>query len=274
MASAARSITDNPQLKPSDSLEALQRTSVALLLTWVGGFVDVIGFEYLYGVYTAHMSGNTVAMARHFSRSHFLGVERDGFTIAVFVGALILGAIVFEAERRGALRLRCPGTLLLESAALAIFLYVMPRTANRPTVPHQPAIHFYVLVSLLAGAMGLQNVTIRRVGGITVYTTFVTGTLVKFAETTTSWLFWIRDRTRNRFFRRIGPVMRVSLRRAETRRAALTAGIWICYAVGAGCAAYAHHVFSVFSLVFPLTLLVALTVYGAIWPFVHVEGAD
>jgi uncharacterized membrane protein YoaK (UPF0700 family) len=245
-----------------------------LLLTWVGGFVDVIGFEYLYGVYTAHMSGNTAAMARHLAKSDSLGVLRDGFTIAVFVGAMIAGAVIFEAERRGALRLWCPGTLLLESAVIGVFLWIVPTVAARAAIPHQPATNFYVLVALLAAAMGFQNVTIRKVGGIAVYTTFVTGTLVKLAEATSAWLFWLRDRTRNRFFRRIGPALRVSLRRPEPRRMALTAGLWICYAAGAGCAAYAHHVFSAFALIFPLAALLLITGYATIWPFVHVEEAE
>lgn len=245
-----------------------------MLLTWVGGFIDVFGYEYLYGVYVAHMSGNTAEMGRHFVASHLLGFERDGFTIAIFVGGLILGAIIFEAERRGALPLPCPGTLLLESATIGIFLWKMPKDPIRSAFPHQPAIDFYLLVAMLTVAMGLQNVTIRKVGGITVYTTFVTGTLVKFAETAAGWLFWVHDRTRNRFSRRIGPALRVSLRRAEPRRMALTAGLWISYAVGAGCSAYAHHVFSAFALIFPLAVLIALTAYAAIWPFVHAQEAE
>lgn len=265
----------NSNLEKSDPLGVLQRTSVALLLTWAGGFVDLIGYEYLFGVYVAHMSGNTVSMARHASKSHMLGVLRDGFTISLFIGGLILGAIVFEAERRGALRLRCPGTLLLESIAIGVFLLIMPKSPpTRLAFPHQPALHFYVLAALLAVAMGLQNATIRKVGGVTVYTTFVTGTLVKFAETTTAWLFWIRDRTRDRFFARIGPALRISPRRPEVRRMGLTAGLWICYAAGAVSAAYVHRLLHAFSLALPLAVLVVLTLYGALRPFVHAEEAE
>jgi uncharacterized membrane protein YoaK (UPF0700 family) len=261
-------------LKQSDQLGALQRTSVALLLTWVAGFVDLVGYEYLYGVYAAHMSGNTVAMARHISESHSLGVARNGFTIAMFVGGLILGAIVFEAERRGALRLRCPATLLLESAAIAIFLCAAPKAASHTVIPPQPAMNFYLLVALLAAAMGLQNVTIRKVGGINVYTTFITGSLVKFAETSSAWLFWMRDRTRNRFFERIGPALRISLRRAEPRRAALTGGLWTSYLAGGVCAGYAHYALDVFCLIFPLLVLIGLTLYGAISPFIHLAEPE
>jgi uncharacterized membrane protein YoaK (UPF0700 family) len=217
------------------------------------------------------MTGNSVRLARDISESHASGVARYGFTIGVFVAAVIVGSIIFEAERRGSLRLRCPGTLLLETAAVAAFLGLAPRVANRPAIPHQPAMKFYLLVALLATAMGLQNVTIRKVGGITVYTSFVTGTLIKFAENATAWLFWLHDRTRHRFFSRIGPALRISMRRQDSQRTAFTAGLWLCYVAGAMSAVFARRTMDVFSLIFPLAAVAALTIYAAVWPFVHVE---
>ncbi len=85
------------------------------------------------------------------------------------------------------------------------------------------------MVALLAIPMGIQNVVIRKVSGINVYTTFVTGSLVKFAENLSLYLFWLRDRTRRRFRRRILKVLRISPRTLPFQRTALTLGLWTAY---------------------------------------------
>jgi Protein of unknown function (DUF1275) len=48
--------------------------------------------------------------------------------------------------------------------------------------PSAACAQYYLMVGILAFAMGVQNVVVRRVGGLTVYTTFVTGALVQFGE--------------------------------------------------------------------------------------------
>jgi uncharacterized membrane protein YoaK (UPF0700 family) len=255
-------------LKQSDPFGVLQKASVAILLTWVAGFVDIIGYFYLYGVYTAHMSGNTVAMARHLSQSQLIGVARNGWPIATFVIGLIIGAIVFEAEKRGTLRLPCPGTLLLESLAIGASIAVGVEFSVSDVVPHQPALKFYLMVALLAASMGVQNVTIRKIGGVNIYTTFVTGSLVKFGEAVSSYLFWLHDYTRGRFRQRIGSALRASFRQRSMQHLTFTAGLWISYLAGGVCGAYADHLLKLLCLIFPLIVLVGLTLYGTVWPFV------
>jgi len=187
------------QVKIRGPLRALQRTPIALLLTWVAGFIDVLGTLYIYNIYVAHMSGNTVAMARHLAHMHALAAIRHGWPIATFIAGLIAGSILFEAQIRGAIRWRIPSTLALETLCLAVFVFAGAGVNFAPDVPPQPALKYYFLVALLTLAMGLQNVSIRKVGGLNVYTTFVTGSLVKFAESASDFLFWIRDRLHGRF---------------------------------------------------------------------------
>jgi uncharacterized membrane protein YoaK (UPF0700 family) len=66
--------------------------------------------------------------------------------------------------------------------------------------------------ALLPPALGMQTVTITRVAGLRVYTTYLTGSLSKFAEAAIEYAFWFRDRTRGRFSKRIGRVLRVTPR--------------------------------------------------------------
>src|SRR5580658_11080468 len=99
-------------------------------------------------------------------------------------------------------------------------------------IPPQPALKFFLMVALLAVPMGIQNVVIRKVGGLNVYTTFVTGSLVKFAESMSEYLFWVRDRTQLRFRRRIWRVLRISPRQPSAQHAALTITLWVVYLTG------------------------------------------
>jgi hypothetical protein len=61
---------------PAGPLTAVERVYLAFAMTWAAGFVDLVGFVSLYGLYTSHMSGNTVAMARHISELDWLCAVR------------------------------------------------------------------------------------------------------------------------------------------------------------------------------------------------------
>ena len=37
---------------------------VAIALTWIAGFVDIVGYVVLYRVFVANMTGNTIALGR------------------------------------------------------------------------------------------------------------------------------------------------------------------------------------------------------------------
>ena len=56
---------------------------------------------------------------------------------------------------------------------------------------------YFGLVALLAFAMGVQAATLTHIGPLTIYTTFVTGTLAKFSEAFTRSLFWSYDQFNN-----------------------------------------------------------------------------
>lgn len=243
-------------------------------MTWAAGFIDLVGYLSLYAIYTAHMSGDTVAMAHHIVGLQWYGLARRGWTIAAFVLGLVVGAFVFDAEKRELLRVPFPATLALEAALLLAFILAAIGRDFQAHIPPQPATKFYAMVALLAIAMGVQNVTIRRVGGLNVYTTFVTGSLVKFGESFAAYLFWIRDRTRHRFRLRIGKVLRVSPRNPHMKRALLTSELWLAYLVGAVAGGWTLAQWKLLAMLAPLAVIVALTVYGAARPFLHVPEEE
>jgi uncharacterized membrane protein YoaK (UPF0700 family) len=255
-------------------LTTLERVNIAVAMTWAAGFVDLVGFVSLYGLYTANMTGNTVGMARHISELQWTGVVRRGWPIAMFVFGLLLGAFIYEAEERRKIKVPFPPAIGLEAVLIAIFIAAGIGSGFKANIPPQPAGKFFVMVAMLAIPMGIQNVVIRKVGGINVYTTFVTGTLVKFAESLAEYLFWIRDRTHRRFRSRIGKVLRVSPRTIPFQHGALTLGLWTAYLTGAVCGGFSIQQWELLGMIAPLTLLLSIALYGAFRPFLSLSNDE
>src|SRR5208337_5409461 len=89
-------------------LTTLEKVTLAFAMTWAAGFVDLVGFVSLYGLYTSHMTGNTVSMARHISELDWPGVVRHLWPIAMFVFGLMVGSFIYEAERRRSIAVPFP----------------------------------------------------------------------------------------------------------------------------------------------------------------------
>jgi uncharacterized membrane protein YoaK (UPF0700 family) len=248
-------------------LTTLEKVNLAFAMSWAAGFVDLVGFISLYGLYTANMSGNTIAMARHVSALEWTGVVRRGFPILMFVSGLMLGAFIYEAEKRRKVKVPFPPAIGLEALLIAIFIAAAIGTNFKADIPPQPAGKFFVMVALLAVAMGIQNVVIRNIGGMNVYTTFVTGSLVKFAESFSEYLFWLRDRTRGRLRSRLLKALRVSPRIPSLQHAALTMGLWIAYLAGAVCGGASVQRWALLAMLAPFGLLTAVALYGTFRPF-------
>jgi uncharacterized membrane protein YoaK (UPF0700 family) len=255
-------------------LTTLEKVNLAFAMTWAAGFVDLVGYVSLYGLYTSHMTGNTVAMARHVSQLEWAGVVRRGWPIVTFVFGLMLGAFIYEAEKRRKIQVPFPPAIGLEALLIAIFIAAGIGSNFKADIPPQPAGKFFVMVALLAIPMGIQNVVIRKVGGINVYTTFVTGSLVKFAESLSEYLFWVRDRTRGRSRARILRVLRLSPRRIPLQRAALTLGLWTVYLTGAVCGGFSIQLWALLGMLAPFVLLTSIALYGAFRPFLQLSGEE
>jgi uncharacterized membrane protein YoaK (UPF0700 family) len=262
-------------LRPATPLDLIQKVWIALFLTWAAGFVDLVGYITLYRIYVAHMSGNTVSLARHLSRMEWTGCARRGWPILCFVFGLLLGAVVADAEQRRVLRSPFPAIILLELLLVGIFLWLGSGHNFRAIIPPQPADKFFLMVALLTTAMGMQNVAIRKVGGLNAYTTFVTGSLVKFAEAFSDYLFWLRDRIhQHKSGLRLRRILAASRRRASFRHAVLTFSLWLVYLAGGVAGVALTDRINLLSLTVPMGVLASITIYGSIRPLAYELGED
>jgi len=137
--------------------------ALALALTANAGWVDAVGFLALGHIFVSFMSGDTTRLAVAAAAWNGAAAARLGGLVALFVAGVALGRVL----ARWAGRRRRPAVL----GAEAVLLAVAALAADRSTA----------LVLMLL-AMGAQNAILHRAGDTTTSLTYVTGTLVRFAE--------------------------------------------------------------------------------------------
>jgi uncharacterized membrane protein YoaK (UPF0700 family) len=215
------------------------------VLSTTAGAVDVIGFLALYGLFTAHITGNVVVLAVHYTTGSFCEI---GPLLAVPVFVVVLGAVTLVSvavEKSGCGSRR--GLLVLQAALLAgclgLGVGLGPfANADRPMA---------VFVGMLAvAAMATQNALVRVAlpgsPSTAVMTTNITQLTVDLAT-----LAWERGEPDDR---------------AKARR---RAGVTIPCVVGfvVGCAAGAGLEVScgLWALALPVVLAVVAIPLGKLW---------
>jgi uncharacterized membrane protein YoaK (UPF0700 family) len=151
----------------------LTDTWLSIGLAFVGGYGDAAGF-ILAKTFTGHVTGNLVlgasAVAAHDWRAtlgHLLAIVT--FLIGVPLSVLI--ARHFKSW---------PSAPFLSTVmGIEVMLIVAASLVLASNVPHGVAI-FVIFASL---ALGLQNGAFRRVGGISVHTTYLTGMITSLIST-------------------------------------------------------------------------------------------
>lgn len=205
------------------------KVATALSLTAVGGYVDAVGYIALFEVFTANMSGNSIHVGMYLAQRNWMELLRPFCAIVSYVVGMTLTRITVEIAGRKGIRRIASFTLALEAVLLILFARATPAMHLGQVVDlASPA--YFTLVALLAFAMGVQTATLTHVGALTIYTTFVTGTLTKLTESFTRMLFWGYDQLRQT---RMFDIVRLAPRQKDVREAAMLAATWTCYVIGA-----------------------------------------
>lgn len=208
---------------------------LARLLATVGGYVDAFGYVALFQLFTAHQSGNSAGLGAMLSTGQWTPVWRRGTPIIAYTVAVAAGTLLVEVGQRRGVRSPVAPVSLAEVAALAAALGIGEATARSGTIVPTDTASYVAAAACLAGAMGLQTVTLRRVRGRPVHTTFVTGVLSNMAEGfVAAW-----------FLSRRG-------RRALLSLAGLLGSVWVAYLAGAVAGGAAERAWSFTALVPPM----------------------
>jgi uncharacterized membrane protein YoaK (UPF0700 family) len=225
---------------------------VAFPLAVVGGYVDAVGFLTLAGLFVAHMSGNTIRLGVFIGDGDWSLAAQRLVPIIVFTLGVAGGIAVVEALRRRSAPAPAARVLGVEAGLLLAFMLV-----GRAVLDGRNAVggswDYYLLAVLAVLAMGWQNAALRRVAGVPVHTTFVTGILTHLAEESVNgWYAW-RDLRRSGTARRRDDAVDTALRRAR-----LHGGVWITYLGGGVLGAFLTLRWDLWSLTLPLAALVVL----------------
>ncbi len=214
---------------PHESIKPITdpiKSAIALLLTFVAGSVDVIGYLTLHHVFTAHVSGTTAHLGIDISSKRWDEAAIAASVVAAFVFGSILGRVIIEIGTQIHFRRVASITLAIEAALLVTFV-LQSGNAGAGTMTN---LRISCFLGLLGCAMGLQTATLTRVGPLTVHTTFVTGMLNKLAQLISHLLFESYQLRRADTGRKAH--LR-ALRKRSGEQAAFISGIWILYLLGA-----------------------------------------
>jgi uncharacterized membrane protein YoaK (UPF0700 family) len=225
-------------------------------MSWSAGFIDAVSYLELNRIYTSHMTGNTATFASNVWKGDWHEAIRFGWTIVCFLIGLLISALMTHAERRQGIRSAFAAALGLEVLLLVLYIWL----GQEPFTPEA------VLIFLPAAAMGIQTVTVTRIGTLRIYTTYLTATLSKFSEAVAQYLFWFWDRTRGRFRKRFAKVLLVTPRQISAKRAVVTALLWIAFFIGAVCGVAGDHRWKLVALGMPILPLCAAIGIDLNWP--------
>lgn len=216
-------------IRPSDSW-------LSFALAFIGGYGDAAGFV-LAKTFTGHVTGNLVLGAIAVAAQDWRAMLGHLTAIVTFLLGVILSIVIVRP-----LKAWPSWPLLPTIMGIEVILIVAAAFALRSGMAPRVEI-FVILVSL---ALGLQNGAFRRVGGISVHTTYLTGMITSLISTEaqkyTSGL----------------PSTPVG---APDPKIGVFCGIWMAFVLGAGIgAAMAFH-FKGFGILGAALLLIALILY-------------
>jgi uncharacterized membrane protein YoaK (UPF0700 family) len=143
---------------------------VALLLAALAGWVDAAGLANSGHVFLSFMSGDTTDLAVSLTQQDWDKAGTIGAVLALFVAGVTTGELLEPlVGRRG------------QSAVLGVEALLLAAGAalHLPEVAGPDAATGFISLYPAVFAMGLQNATMHRAGGISIGLTYVTGTLVQ-----------------------------------------------------------------------------------------------
>jgi uncharacterized membrane protein YoaK (UPF0700 family) len=184
-------------------------TWISFGLAFVGGYGDAASFV-LAKTFTGHVTGNLVLTAIAVAAHDWRAALEPLSAIVTFLIGISLSVLIVRP-----LKARLSWPLLPTIMGIEVILIVAASLALASDMAHGVEL-FVIFVSL---ALGLQNGAFRRVGGISVHTTYLTGMITSLISTTTE--------------RHASEVTPPTLGSPDPK-VGLLCGIWITFVLGAG----------------------------------------
>lgn len=180
-----------------------KKSRLAISLTWIAGYTNVITFVMLGSIVVSHVTGNVthvgyaVAEAADGSSEAWRQIAFFGFLVLTFfVGAVASGVMTELARWRGVrskyMLPMAVEALMLTCLAVGVALHISGQMDAGAMVNH------YWMAGVASAAMGLQNATITRISGAVIRTTHLTGVTTDLGLESVQYILWAWERTRRR----------------------------------------------------------------------------
>jgi uncharacterized membrane protein YoaK (UPF0700 family) len=163
------------------------RLTIAVLSA-AAGFIDAVGFLMLAGLFPAHVTGEVVGLTAALTGGHQVSHASRLAVIPIFLGALVLAAVVTRMRRQAG---NSPRPTLLALMTGALVLCTLSGLLAWTPELLSPAWVFGVREACIVSAMAFQNAFTREAPGTACPTTVMTGNLTHF-------VFEVVDAIRNR----------------------------------------------------------------------------
>jgi uncharacterized membrane protein YoaK (UPF0700 family) len=207
-------------------------------LAFVGGYGDAASFV-LAKTFTGHVTGNLVLGAIAVAADDRRAMLGHLSAIVTFLSDVLISTLIARP-----LKTWPSWSLLPTVMAIEVILIATASLALASNVGHGVAI-FVIFVSL---ALGLQNGAFRRVGGISVHTTYLTGMITSLISTEAE--------------KYTSEVVSPPVRTLDPK-IGLLCGIWIAFVLGAGMGAAMVLRFKALGMLGAALLLITLIVHNS-----------
>jgi uncharacterized membrane protein YoaK (UPF0700 family) len=178
-------------------------------LAFVGGYGDAASFV-LARTFTGHVTGNLVLAAIAIAAHEWWAALGHLSAIVSFLTGIFVSVLIVRP-----LKASLSGLFLPTIMGIEVILIVAASLALSSHLAHRIEI-FVICVSL---ALGLQNGAFRRVGGISVHTTYLTGMITSLVSTEAE-----------QYASEVVP----RIVRTHDPKMGLLCGIWVAFVLGAG----------------------------------------
>jgi uncharacterized membrane protein YoaK (UPF0700 family) len=209
------------------------------ILSAVAGYVDTAGFLALYGMFTAHITGDLVIGGALVADPGQDGIVVRLAMVPIFMSSVTIATLIARRVRR---RGHAPLALLLLLMSAALSLFCLTGVTLRPLIHGPNNWALAITASTGVGAMAIQNTLMRDSLRRWTPTTIMTGNLTQVTIQLVELAF---------------PIMfddpeRRALARKQTRADLLKYGLPLLgFVAGVALSAYLTHRFAFWSLALP-----------------------
>lgn len=152
-----------------------KETKISFALSFVSGFVDTAGFIALFGLFTAHVTGNLVLAGAAFTESAGHGnLVGKLLMLPVFIMGVVFAAYLIKYKMASAINL-----VFIQALFIACFAFTGAYVLHDHTAPANTAVS--AVAAFAVFGMAIQNTYMRKLLNVYTPNTVMTGNFTQFS---------------------------------------------------------------------------------------------